>query len=1093
MINWTKFQFFDKSTVDDEKIKQFFEEHDITCCTSGRRQIMFGDNKGTVHVMESSLETRKCLAHEQRVNHIQHVPSKNLLVTVGDDGGEAFLDTLKIFNLNQYDPKSGSFILVKSELLFPKVQKNIAAGFGKALHLIGAGGNEVNLQPSPVTCLQVNRNFSAIALGLGDGHIILYMGENMERPNSKVIKRVLNGVGEDHGHITGLKWGRCTNSSNPNGTNTDVENDEWEILYVTTVDRVFSYRVGKKGHVDPLVELDDSSGCENGCCALSNEGDFVTATKNGIWFYKPEGKGSCFAFEGKKIMVDWFRTYLVVVSCDLNRTNNIQQTVNIYDLKNKLIAFKFSSEKLQVSHILQEWGKLFILSSETGSDGTLKQVMHQLEEKDIQTELEMLCQKNLYTTAINLANNQQLDPNYVVEIYRIHGDHLYHKKDYDGAMTQYLKTIGKLEPSYIIRLFLDAQRITNLTTYLEELHAKNLATSDHTTLLLNCYTKLKDAKKGKLDTFIRDHSNWHYDVETAIRVCRSSGYKEHALLLAQEHGEHDWFLKITIEDFPEDSIGTNYRRALRHIESLPFELAEKYMQIYGKILVTKLPKSSTNVLIRLCTDYFPVSQHVLNRTIYPSVSQTRTELLKAEKKVVTAQNTPTANGAIQSHKLSSLDFLRFRTTGTTVGVPTDTNTDSIDTSSLTLSGTIDTNVASNRSPAENFIHAFSSQPYWLMLFLENVISRNAIGGSNPVSPTVYNTLIELYLQYLDKDVENHKLLNDVQPTSNDSSKELEYIYDIMPPNELYKSLSYKQRCLEILENPESNYDTEHILVLVQTKNFKEGVLKMYERLGLHYDIIQYYMDQKDYENVINCCMKYGHLDSNLWVQVLNYFSKNDHDDSYVDSNEYISRILQKIEKDNLLPPLLVVQILAKNGSKTQLHTLQEFLCTRIAQEQMLMKEDESKIKEYQADTRAMKKEVFLLRTSAKIFQSTTCSYCGQQLDLPAVHFMCGHSYHQRCCTSNLGEDEQERCPSCHKKNTEILQRKQKMEESSDQHETFFKQLNKNSDGFSVVSEYLGRNMFSALKIEDLHEPMTEEDLYIDEDESDISLADESSI
>jgi hypothetical protein len=61
MINWRKFQFFDKSTVDDEKIKQFFEEHDITCCTSGRRQIMFGDNKGTVHVMESSLETRKCL------------------------------------------------------------------------------------------------------------------------------------------------------------------------------------------------------------------------------------------------------------------------------------------------------------------------------------------------------------------------------------------------------------------------------------------------------------------------------------------------------------------------------------------------------------------------------------------------------------------------------------------------------------------------------------------------------------------------------------------------------------------------------------------------------------------------------------------------------------------------------------------------------------------------------------------------------------------------------------------------------------------------------------------------------------------------
>lgn len=60
----------------------------------------------------------------------------------------------------------------------------------------------------------------------------------------------------------------------------------------------------------------------------------------------------------------------------------------------------------------------------------------------------------------------------VAEIQRRYGDHLYAKHDYDSAVGQYAATIGFLEPSYVIRKFLDAQRIHNLTAYLEALHAK---------------------------------------------------------------------------------------------------------------------------------------------------------------------------------------------------------------------------------------------------------------------------------------------------------------------------------------------------------------------------------------------------------------------------------------------------------------------------------------------------------------------------------------------------------------------------------------------------------------------------------------------
>lgn len=60
----------------------------------------------------------------------------------------------------------------------------------------------------------------------------------------------------------------------------------------------------------------------------------------------------------------------------------------------------------------------------------------------------------------------------VAQIERSHADHFYAKHDFDSAIQHYIATIGQLEPSYVIRKFLDAQRIHHLTSYLEELHSQ---------------------------------------------------------------------------------------------------------------------------------------------------------------------------------------------------------------------------------------------------------------------------------------------------------------------------------------------------------------------------------------------------------------------------------------------------------------------------------------------------------------------------------------------------------------------------------------------------------------------------------------------
>ncbi|KZS99541.1 uncharacterized protein LAESUDRAFT_718615 [Laetiporus sulphureus 93-53] len=69
--------------------------------------------------------------------------------------------------------------------------------------------------------------------------------------------------------------------------------------------------------------------------------------------------------------------------------------------------------------------------------------------------------------------------------------------------------------------FLDAQRIHNL--YLQGLHSLGRANADHTILLLNTYTKLKDV--ARLDSFIKRKSSCAtdelpFDLDNSIRVCR---------------------------------------------------------------------------------------------------------------------------------------------------------------------------------------------------------------------------------------------------------------------------------------------------------------------------------------------------------------------------------------------------------------------------------------------------------------------------------------------------------------------------------------------------------------------------------------------
>ena len=143
--------------------------------------------------------------------------------------------------------------------------------------------------------------------------------------------------------------------------------------------------------------------------------------------------------------------------------------------------------------------------------------------------------------------------------------------------------------------FLDSQRIVNLTDYLQELHKLKLANEDHTTLLLNCYTKLKD--ETRLNSFLMQQ-NVEFDIDTGIKVLRQSGYFKQALQLCEKHSKHEDYLKIQLEHLH------NYEEALNYIQKLDDSNDQiRNLKKYGNVLMANIPEKTVEFLKKICSKY----------------------------------------------------------------------------------------------------------------------------------------------------------------------------------------------------------------------------------------------------------------------------------------------------------------------------------------------------------------------------------------------------------------------------------------------------------------------------------------------------------
>ena len=128
------------------------------------------------------------------------------------------------------------------------------------------------------------------------------------------------------------------------------------------------------------------------------------------------------------------------------------------------------------------------------------------------------------------------------------------------------------------------------------------------------------------------------------------------------------------------------------------------------------------------------------------------------------------------------------------------------------------------------------------------------------------------------------------------------------------------------------------------------------------------------------------------------------------------------------------------------------------------------IESYRSETTSKEKQIIELSdvSHPEVFQVTRCAACGGQLDLPSVHFMCKHSYHQRYVSPNptprakaddrcLSDSEPE-CVLCARQHSIIREVRRNQTRLADRHDLFLAEVHEAEDGFGVVAGAFGRGV-----------------------------------
>ncbi|CAH8477767.1 unnamed protein product [Schistosoma mattheei] len=637
---------FDQKEVDllgGENLFSKLQTVSTNCTAYGRGHIWFGDSYGFVHRVDRGLHITSFQAHDSCVHLMHQMKEHDLLITIGEDKTKEI--NLKVWNLTKWTNKMTPFCCRVTSVTpsgLPLAYVTCLA-IDEGLHymVLGHVNGIVQLFKGDITrerqCKRsILYEFLCPVTGLG-----LYVPNHHYHQQNKQQ----NCANSDLSNIN-----QCLDpivfAASEQSLMSFVLGQREKIKYKTVLDRF-----GVRPHCTTMLFTDDITGaspqfavaCTDAiyfynwdgrgpCLATDGEKIALETYKNYLIILKNTGESLVnsynpflnLSYKNKDI-----RKSLSSSSSAVATTTNTTATTTaigttlspplpssqsfnyitsgtivIQDYNNKFVAGEFHFTYFKALFI--EWNGIYLLCGNECFNQSIEETLNNkdedvvgttskmicLTEKDTQIKLDMLFSKKNFNLAIEIAKSQHFDENELAHIFWRYADHLYKQKDYDASIREYIKTIGKLEASFVIQRFLEGSHIIQLTTYLEALKERNLSTSDHLILLLNCYCRLQDV--DKIEQFVKAPINPMLDITSALHVLKQSKYINAAVKLAENTDRYIDCIGLLIEDLNDG------KSALKMINRLNFDEALKSISEYGHQLITRCPEDTIKLLDKLC-------------------------------------------------------------------------------------------------------------------------------------------------------------------------------------------------------------------------------------------------------------------------------------------------------------------------------------------------------------------------------------------------------------------------------------------------------------------------------------------------------------
>lgn len=1069
---WRQFNFFDVTPIRDPLTKNgspLFSDPYLTAACSGRESVFLATADGLVKQISKDIQLLHVYnIHDDRlsdsdgytIQHLKCLPNTSLLLTVSVRTGHPV--SVRLWNLDRFaDNPQSSNSKSGSDSSDGGLQPRL-------LHLHSMVTVHNGSNTYPLSAFAISQDNNLLAFGFADGAVIVVRGDIVHDRGSRQRLVYKSSI-----PITGVAF----------------EHENTSVIFVTTLNRVITVSTSGRNNGKPEAILDKSNGANLGCVALDEAASHslpvkqfslvIARTKDLSW-YSSNRSGPSFALDVPKKALYSYKQYFVIVvdpradspvsasSSTQTSTSAIQSLVQsdyvrvlIIDTIGKFIVYSGQISK-GVGHVFTQWDALNIISS----DG----VLYRFHEKSLANRIDILERSRLYQSAIDMARQYNTETK---DIYKRYGDFLYDEDKKEQALEQYCQCIDAYNSSHVIVKYRDSQYVALLSRYLEAVLDTDIVTTNHVSLLLNCYAKTKNLEKfeqllrssiaadepSTIDKPVRvDPSLIEYEV--AISLCRKVGCHELAAQLADQNGDCDLAVQLYLTEF------NNPKGTLDYIETLDVKDALRILITYSREFLDYFPVRTSVLLIALFTGKYTPKRHgtgaqdQFSRDIEADYMSYAAPVLQSYRAFVNyvASKTLSNDGnygngphsnvsdAASISRISTLDTrsstdLSRRSTGT----PTQGSSHEDKTTAE------ERFVPTYQPPRPRLIFAsFLNHPYQFVIFLEACLeSSDTFEADERDQSDIVSALIESYLQLA-------KVAKDAESKSAWETKALDLLTAkkaVVKPNTiaLIKHVTGSALTQDEHEDDDGTNDIDALRSSIAVDDI-EGVKRIMTKVLARGDFFTNNTNNEAKNNL-----------RELHVLMLSYLVSSK---PVLDQcTDLLEKLLDQIKKERTLAPLQVFQILSTKSVATVGH-VRNYLVELINSEESEILRNEQLAHSYRKESEEKKAQIndMLTKTATIDPQKTQCELCHITLDLPCVHFACGHAYHQRCLDTSMHatSSTSPSCPRCLSEYDNIKMLRKAQEEVAQRDDLFESALKDSEFKFRVVTDFVGHGALSSM-------------------------------